>query len=51
MNPILNAPWIAAQTEQLLAQKGHAWILAGPSGLGQYELALTVASAAWSSRS
>jgi DNA polymerase-3 subunit delta' len=45
MNPTLNAPWIAAQTEQLLAQKGHAWILAGPSGLGQYELALAVASA------
>jgi len=45
MNPTLNAPWIAAQTQQLLAQKGHAWILAGPSGLGQYALALAVASA------
>ena len=45
MSSTLNAPWIAAQTQQLLAQKGHAWILAGPSGLGQYELALAVASA------
>ncbi len=33
------APWIAAQTQALLAQRGHAWLLAGPSGLGQYELA------------
>ncbi len=43
--PGYNAPWIAAQTEQLLAQRGHAWILAGPSGLGQYELALALARA------
>jgi DNA polymerase III subunit delta' len=34
------APWIAAQTETLLKQRGHAWLLQGPSGLGQYELAL-----------
>lgn len=34
------APWIAAQTTRLLAQRGHAWLLAGPSGLGQYALAL-----------
>ena len=34
------APWIAAQTESLLKQRGHAWLLQGPSGLGQYELAL-----------
>jgi DNA polymerase-3 subunit delta' len=45
MTPLLNPPWIAAQTQQLLAQKGHAWILAGPSGLGQYELALALVSA------
>lgn len=45
MNPLLNPPWIAAQAQQLLAQKGHAWILAGPSGLGQYELALALVSA------
>ena len=36
------APWIAAQTSQLLAQRGHAWLLAGPSGLGQYRLALAL---------
>jgi DNA polymerase-3 subunit delta' len=33
------APWIAAQSQQLLAQRGHAWLLQGPSGLGQYALA------------
>jgi DNA polymerase III subunit delta' len=33
-------PWIAAQARQLLAQPGHAWLLQGPSGLGQYALAL-----------
>jgi len=39
------APWIATQTKQLLAQRGHAWLLAGPSGLGQYKLALALVSA------
>ncbi len=39
------APWIAAQTRQLLAQQGHAWLLHGPSGLGQYRLALELAQA------
>ena len=39
------APWIAAQTRQLLAQRGHAWLLQGPSGLGQYALALALARA------
>jgi DNA polymerase-3 subunit delta' len=39
------APWIAAQTQILLAQRGHAWLLAGPSGLGQYELALALVRA------
>ncbi|MDO5693874.1 MAG: DNA polymerase III subunit delta' [Pseudomonadota bacterium] len=33
------APWIARQLEALLAQRGHAWLLQGPSGLGQFELA------------
>ena len=33
------APWIQKQTLALLSQKGHAWLLQGPSGLGQYELA------------
>ncbi len=36
------APWIAAQATQLLTQRGHAWLLAGPSGLGQYSLALAL---------
>ena len=39
------APWLAAQSRQLLAQRGHAWLLQGPSGLGQYELALGLARA------
>jgi DNA polymerase-3 subunit delta' len=39
------APWIAAQAQALLAQRGHAWLLAGPSGLGQYELALALVRA------
>jgi DNA polymerase-3 subunit delta' len=30
---------------QLLAQRGHAWLLHGPSGLGQYNLALALAQA------
>lgn len=33
------ADWIAAQRQRLLAQCGHAWLLHGPSGLGQYDLA------------
>ena len=33
------APWIARQLASLLAQRGHAWLLQGPSGLGQFELA------------
>lgn len=39
------APWIAAQLQNLLAQRGHAWLLAGPSGLGQYDLALALVRA------
>ncbi|GAC1529465.1 MAG: DNA polymerase III subunit delta' [Ramlibacter sp.] len=38
-------PWLAAQARQLLAQRGHAWLLHGPSGLGQYGLALDLARA------
>lgn len=45
MNIVLNAPWIARQANDLLAQRGHAWLLQGPSGLGQYELALALVSA------
>ncbi len=40
------APWIQTQLSHLLQQRGHAWLLQGPSGLGQYELALAMA-AAW----
>ena len=41
----MSAPWIRAQVRQLLAQRGHAWQLHGPSGLGQYDLALSLAQA------
>jgi DNA polymerase-3 subunit delta' len=36
------APWITEQTKTLLAQRGHAWLLAGPSGLGQFDLAMAL---------
>jgi DNA polymerase-3 subunit delta' len=39
------APWIAAQRTRLLAQRGHAWLLQGPSGLGQYALGLAMVRA------
>lgn len=38
-------PWIGVQTRQLLAQRGHAWLLHGPSGLGQFSLAMALARA------
>ena len=38
-------PWIAEQTKQLLQQRGHAWLVQGPSGLGQYSLALALVRA------
>jgi DNA polymerase-3 subunit delta' len=41
----VSAPWIAAQSAALLAQRGHAWLLQGPSGLGQYSLALEMVRA------
>jgi len=41
----MTAPWIDRQLRTLLARRGHAWLLQGPSGLGQYELALALASA------
>lgn len=37
------APWLQTQREGLLAQRGHAWLLQGPSGLGQFELAMSLA--------
>ena len=41
----MTPPWIGLQTRQLLAQRGHAWLLHGPSGLGQYSLAMELARA------
>ena len=41
----MTAPWIRAQLRQLLAQRGHAWLLHGPSGLGQYQLGLALVQA------
>ena len=37
------APWLQSQLEALLRQRGHAWLLSGPSGLGQFDLALALA--------
>ncbi len=37
-------PWLAAQRSQLLGSQAHALLLHGPSGLGHYELALSLAS-------
>lgn len=39
-------PWLHEPLSDLLRQRGHAWLLQGPSGLGQYELGLALA-AAW----
>lgn len=39
------APWLQSQLQDLLQQRGHALLLTGPSGLGQYPLALALASA------
>lgn len=41
----MSAPWIAEQSRRLLAQRGHAWLLQGPSGLGQYSLGLALVRA------
>ena len=38
-------PWLERQLATLLSQRGHAWLLEGPSGLGQYRLALALARA------
>ncbi len=38
-------PWLAAQRDRLLAQRGHAWLLQGPSGLGQAPLAFALVRA------
>lgn len=46
MTSVDSSSWLAAPLQDLLKQRGHAWLLQGPSGLGQYELALALA-AAW----
>lgn len=38
-------PWLPAQLNALLAQQGHALLLEGPSGLGQFALAMGWAKA------
>lgn len=45
MTNSLSAPWIDRQIAHLLQQRGHAWLLQGPSGLGHYALALALARA------
>ncbi|WP_250207971.1 DNA polymerase III subunit delta' [Curvibacter sp. CHRR-16] len=37
-------PWLQEQLQALQRQRGHAWLLQGPSGLGQYDLAMQLAS-------
>jgi len=39
------APWLARQLVDLQQQRGHALLLSGPPGLGQYPLALALARA------
>ena len=39
---VTTPPWIVAQTTALIGRRGHAWLLQGPSGLGQYALALAL---------
>ena len=39
------APWLRTQLARLMGSKSHALLLSGPSGLGQYELALALARA------
>lgn len=39
------APWLQQQLQTLLTRRGHAWLLQGPSGLGQYSLGLALAQA------
>jgi DNA polymerase III subunit delta' len=45
MSPQALAPWLQSQLQSLLKQRGHAWLLSGASGLGQYELGLAMVSA------
>jgi len=38
------APWLQPQLKDLATRAGHAWLLHGPAGLGQYDLALALAA-------
>lgn len=40
------APWLKADLERLLAQRGHAWLVTGTAGLGQLEIAMEMAASA-----
>jgi DNA polymerase III subunit delta' len=42
MNPL--APWLEADLLRLLAQRGHAWLVTGTAGLGQFDLAMAMAA-------
>ena len=44
VRPMLS-PWLQGQLISLLQRRGHAWLLQGPSGLGQYTLGLELARA------
>ena len=45
MNTNALAPWLQTQLDSLLRQRGHAWLLSGPSGLGQFDLAMALVGA------
>ncbi len=38
------APWLEADLARLLAQRGHAWLVTGTAGLGQFDLAMAMAT-------
>ncbi len=42
MSAPMPAPWVLAQWQQLSRARGHAILLQGPSGLGQYALGLAL---------
>jgi DNA polymerase-3 subunit delta' len=44
-SPHALAPWLGRQFDRLVGHNGHALLLQGPSGLGQYPLALALAQA------
>ena len=40
------APWLDHALQRLMAQRGHAWLVTGTSGLGQFDLSMALA-ASW----